>query len=93
MEQNVQVLPNRVELSERHQFGKTEKDKFDKLIDTVLKAGLEGLVVKDSHSTYDPNLRHWNKIKKDYLGMADTADLIVLGANYGTGRMGGKERF
>jgi DNA ligase-3 len=38
---------------------------------------LEGLVVKDKMSTYDPNARHWNKIKKDYLeGMADSADLI-----------------
>ncbi len=46
-------------------------------------------MIKDSLSTYDPNQRHWIKMKKDYLGMADTADLIVLGANYGTGRMGG----
>jgi len=62
------------------------------LLDSVMKQGLEGLVIKDSKSTYDPNLRHWNKIKKDYMGMADTADLIVLGAYYGTGRMGGKRK-
>ena len=32
--------------------------------------------------------RHWLKVKKDYLddgAMADTADLVVLGAWYGTG--------
>jgi ATP-dependent DNA ligase len=28
-----------------------------------MKQGLEGLVIKDSKSSYDPNLRHWNKIK------------------------------
>lgn len=70
----------------------------------VLSEGLEGLVIKDRLSIYEPNMRHWNKIKKvkwfsqfiltmgkkDYLkGMADSADLLVLGANYGTGRMGG----
>ena len=43
-------------------------------------------------STYDPGKRHWLKVKKDYLDdgkMADTADLVVLGAWYGTGNRGG----
>jgi DNA ligase-3 len=37
-------------------------------------------------------MRHWLKMKKDYLDegtMADTADLVVLGAYYGTGNYGG----
>ena len=36
--------------------------------------------------------RHWLKMKKDYLAegaMADSADLVVLGAYYGTGTKGG----
>lgn len=40
---------------------------------------------------YEPGKRHWLKVKKDYLedgAMADTADLIVLGAYYGTGNKG-----
>ena len=40
---------------------------------------------------YEPGKRHWLKMKKDYLAggaMADTADLIVLGAYYGTGNKG-----
>lgn len=59
----------------------------------VFKLGLEGLVLKDLKSTYEPGKRHWLKVKKDYLfdgAMADTADLIVLGAWYGTGKKGGK---
>ncbi|XP_065679626.1 DNA ligase 3 isoform X2 [Hydra vulgaris] len=43
-------------------------------------------------SIYEPGKRHWLKIKKDYLqdgAMADTADLVVLGAYYGTGNKGG----
>ena len=42
-------------------------------------------------SVYEPGKRHWLKVKKDYLhegAMADSADLIVLGAYYGTGNKG-----
>lgn len=41
--------------------------------------------------TYEPGKRHWLKVKKDYLNegaMADTADLMVLGAFYGQGSKG-----
>ena len=51
-----------------------------------------GLVLKDRKSTYEPGKRHWLKVKKDYLNegaMADSADLVVLGAWYGTGNKGG----
>ena len=47
-----------------------------------MKEGLEGLVLKDIKSTYEPGKRHWLKMKKDYLEegtMADSADLNVLG--------------
>jgi DNA ligase-3 len=49
-------------------------------------------VLKDLKSKYEPGKRHWLKVKKDYLNegaMADTADLVVLGAWYGTGNKGG----
>ncbi len=58
----------------------------------TIKEGLEGLVLKDVKSTYEPGKRHWLKMKKDYLdsgSMADTADLVCLGAYYGTGNKGG----
>lgn len=49
--------------------------------------------VNSSHpqSIYEPGKRHWLKVKKDYLcdgAMADSADLVVLGAWYGTGKKG-----
>jgi DNA ligase-3 len=40
---------------------------------------------------YEPGKRHWLKVKKDYLyggAMADSADLVVLGAWFGTGQKG-----
>jgi len=48
-------------------------------------------VILHCQSTYEPGKRHWLKIKKDYLAdgtMADTADLVVLGAYFGTGGKG-----
>jgi ATP-dependent DNA ligase len=54
---------------------------------------LEGLVIKDALSQYEPGRRKWLKIKRDYLGdgaMADSADLVVLGGYFGTGSKGGK---
>lgn len=44
-----------------------------------------------SQGAYEPGKRHWLKVKKDYLNegaMADTADLVVLGAFFGTGSKG-----
>lgn len=58
----------------------------------VLQKGLEGLVLKNVTGVYEPGKRHWLKIKKDYLfdgKMADSADLVVLGAWFGTGKKGG----
>jgi hypothetical protein len=61
-------------------------------MERAMKEGLEGLVLKDGAGVYEPGRRHWMKMKKDYLdegSMADTADLVVLGAYYGTGSKGG----
>ncbi|EUB57733.1 DNA ligase 3 [Echinococcus granulosus] len=90
LEQNMTVVPNRVLFSEKHEV-KTKRD-LNELLAHVFAEGLEGLVVKPKNSVYEPGKRHWIKIKKDYLGqgtMADSADLIVLGAYYGKGRKGG----
>lgn len=46
-------------------------------------------------SKYEPGKRHWLKVKKDYLcggAMADSADLVVLGAWYGTGNKGSSDK-
>ncbi|XP_011309542.1 DNA ligase 3 isoform X2 [Fopius arisanus] len=84
------VIPNRVMLSEVEEINDS-KD-LAEMIAKVIKMGLEGLVLKDVNSTYEPGKRHWLKVKRDYLcngAMADSADLVVLGAWYGTGNKGG----
>ena len=90
LEKHIKEIPNRVLLSEMKHI--TKADDLKHMIAKVIKEGLEGLVLKDVESIYEPGKRHWLKVKKDYLlqgQMADTADLVVLGAYYGTGNKGG----
>uniref|UniRef100_A0A915PVD4 DNA ligase 3 n=1 Tax=Setaria digitata TaxID=48799 RepID=A0A915PVD4_9BILA len=92
LEENMKEVPNRVLLSNCHLVKKGENDKLDMLIWKAIDEDLEGLVLKDLDAIYEPGKRHWLKVKKDYLAesnIADTADLIVLGAYYGTGNKGG----
>ncbi|XP_036124781.1 DNA ligase 3 isoform X1 [Molossus molossus] len=87
---NMVEIPNRIMFSEMKQVTKAS-DLVD-MINRVIREGLEGLVLKDAKGTYEPGKRHWLKVKKDYLNegaMADTADLVVLGAFYGQGSKGG----
>ncbi|GAB6028919.1 DNA ligase 3 [Chamberlinius hualienensis] len=90
LKENMKEIPNRVKLSEMKHI--TKADDLKDMIMDVLRKGLEGLVLKDVKSLYEPGKRHWLKVKKDYLAegvMADLADLVVLGAFYGTGNKGG----
>uniref|UniRef100_H2Z1K6 DNA ligase n=1 Tax=Ciona savignyi TaxID=51511 RepID=H2Z1K6_CIOSA len=90
LETSIHEIPNRVMLSELKFVNK--QDDLKHMIVRVIKEGLEGLVLKDVKGIYEPGKRHWLKVKKDYLmqgQMADTADLVVLGAYYGTGSKGG----
>ena len=68
----------------------SSKAKLGRMIKSVLDQGLEGLLLKDASSLYEPGKRHWLMVKKDYLveeAMANTAtaDLVVLGGWFGTG--------
>lgn len=89
LEANVQVVRNRIHLSQMQRI--ENKEDLEDLMVSCIDGGLEGLVLKDSQGVYEPGKRHWLKMKKDYLeagAMADTADLVVLGGNFGSGRKG-----
>lgn len=83
------VIPGHVVLSELTPIPAIED--LEALMDAALSSKLEGLVCKDAAGVYAPAARHWLKVKKDNIGsMADSADLVVLGAYLGTGSYGGK---
>ncbi|XP_076867228.1 DNA ligase 3 isoform X2 [Brachyhypopomus gauderio] len=87
---NMVEVPNRILFSEMKHV--TKAPDLAEMITRVIREGLEGLVLKDLKGLYEPGKRHWLKVKKDYLNegaMADTADLVVLGAFYGSGSKGG----
>ncbi|KAE8575918.1 hypothetical protein XENTR_v10003986 [Xenopus tropicalis] len=90
MRDNMVEIPNHILFSEMKHV--TKASDLADMITRVIREGLEGLVLKDLKSNYEPGKRHWLKVKKDYLNegaMADTADLAVLGAYYGKGANGG----
>ncbi|KAM9319500.1 DNA ligase 3 [Gastrophryne carolinensis] len=90
MRDNMVEIPNHIMFSEMKHV--TKGADLADMITRVIREGLEGLVLKDLKSIYEPGKRHWLKVKKDYLNegaMADTADLAVLGAFYGKGANGG----
>lgn len=88
--EHMKPIENRILLSELKTIRKRSDLKH--LINWTISEGLEGLVLKNPDGIYEPNKRYWLKVKKDYLmegTMADTADLVVLGAYFGTGKKGG----
>ncbi|XP_055923098.1 DNA ligase 3 [Eupeodes corollae] len=90
LEANIIPIKSYVQLSESH-FLSTKKE-LSLMTAKVLKAGMEGIVLKSANGLYQPGKRGWLKVKKDYLfegKMADTADLVVLGGWFGSGKKGG----
>lgn len=91
LEKHMVEVKNAVMFSNSFFIENGDTTKLHNMIWKAIDEGLEGLVLKDTKSKYEPGKRHWLKVKKDYLEqgkMADTADLIVLGAYFGTGNKG-----
>jgi len=64
----------------------SDADEAQRVLDEALRAGHEGVVVKDARSTYAAGRRGkaWRKVKP-----VRTYDLVVLGAEWGHGRRQG----
>ncbi|VDM59009.1 unnamed protein product [Angiostrongylus costaricensis] len=92
LESQMMEVKNRVVMSNYQLIRNGDNGTLKTMIWKAIDEGLEGLVLKDTKSIYEPGKRHWLKVKKDYLEdgrMADTADLLLLGAYFGTGSKGG----
>lgn len=85
-------MKDRIELSEQ-QLVKTP-EQLQGMINKVLKQGLEGLVCKHVTSVYEPNARHWLKIKKASATSSKVmrADGIFPGLSSRNGRYDGFDR-
>lgn len=70
----------------------SQNDDLHALILESVEAGCEGLMCKALSSVYEPGRRAdaWLKVKRDYVpGLADSLDLVPIGAWYGNGRKAG----
>ena len=66
---------------------------IEKFMASAIESGCEGLMIKQLTSSYRAGAREyfWVKLKREYRGeLADTLDLVIVGALYGRGRRVGK---
>jgi DNA ligase 1 len=70
-----------------------EASQIDSFMASAIENGCEGLMIKHPNSTYRAGAREfaWVKLKREYRSeLADTLDLVIVGALYGRGRRVGK---
>lgn len=68
-------------------------EEIEVFMNQAISDGCEGVVVKDVNSVYRAGAREfsWIKLKREYRSeLADTLDLVIVGAFYGKGRRTGK---
>jgi DNA ligase-3 len=66
LHKNMKEVGTRVKFSEFKLI--TRKQELVEMIQEVLSKGLEGLVLKDVKSTYEPGKRHWLKVRQKGIG-------------------------
>jgi ATP-dependent DNA ligase len=70
-----------------------EISEIEKFMASAIENGCEGLIIKHPASAYRAGAREfaWVKLKREYRSeLADTLDLVIVGALYGRGRRVGK---
>jgi DNA ligase-1 len=66
---------------------------IDRFMAAAIENGCEGVMIKQMSSTYRAGAREyaWVKLKREYRSdLADTLDLVIVGALHGRGRRAGK---
>jgi len=70
-----------------------DSEQVERFISSAIESGCEGLMIKQLTSPYRAGAREyfWVKLKREYRSeLADTLDLVIVGALYGRGRRVGK---
>lgn len=70
-----------------------KSEEIDRFMATAIENGCEGVMIKQISSTYRAGAREyaWVKLKREYRSdLADTLDLVIVGALHGRGRRAGK---
>ncbi|HEY7734258.1 MAG TPA: ATP-dependent DNA ligase [Nitrososphaera sp.] len=70
-----------------------EPGEIDRFMASAIEDGCEGVMIKQLTSTYRAGAREyaWVKLKREYRSeLADTLDLVIVGALHGRGRRAGK---
>ena len=86
LERIVKEIPGKFQLAK--QLVTKDLKKADKFYKEALKAGQEGLIVKNLDARYQPGRRvagGWLKVKPTL----ESLDLVIIGATWGTGRRAG----
>jgi DNA ligase-1 len=68
-------------------------EEIDRFMAAAIEDGCEGVMIKQLSSTYRAGAREyaWVKLKREYRSdLADTLDLVIVGALHGRGRRAGK---
>jgi len=82
---------NRIQLIT--QIMSSDENEIQRFMDSAIEAGCEGIMLKHLESVYRAGSREylWIKVKREYRNeLADTLDLVIVGALYGRGRRVGK---
>lgn len=70
-----------------------DADSIERFMEEAISNGCEGLMIKNLESSYRAGAREyaWIKLKREYRGeLADSLDLVIVGAFYGRGRRVGR---
>ncbi|MGQ9780712.1 MAG: ATP-dependent DNA ligase [Nitrososphaeria archaeon] len=81
---SIRLVPNKVTSS---------PEEVEKFMNLAISDGCEGVVIKDLASVYRAGAREfsWIKLKREYRSeLADTLDLVIVGAFHGKGKRTGK---
>ncbi len=84
LESIVEPDPGNLELSKQVKVTPEEIQKAHELFETSIKAGHEGIMIKDPHAPYMPGIRGKKMLKLK--AEPETLDMVVVGGTYGTGK-------